>query len=103
MKLRSTIASGIVTGAVLVAIAVFSPALLDAQEARGTITGRVRDNRQGVIPGAKVKVTNSQMGVTVAVSTNEDGLYSVPLLIPGAYQILVEADGFKRALRDGVV
>lgn len=78
-----------------------SPAL--AQEARGTITGKVRDTNQSVLPGASVKITNVAMGTTVSLSTNDAGAYQAPYLLPGTYQITVEVKGFKKYVRDGVI
>ncbi len=81
----------------------FSPVAFFAQEARGTITGKVRDASQSVVPGASVKITNVAMGTTVSAETNDAGLYHAPYLIPGAYQITVEGKGFKKYVRDGVL
>jgi hypothetical protein len=77
-------------------------AQLPAQEARGTIVGQVTDPQNAVIPGASVVVTNTAMGTKLSVTTNEAGLYQASYLIPGLYQITVEAPGFKRSLRDNI-
>jgi len=79
------------------------PISLRAQEARGTISGTVMDANKAVIPGAVVTITNLAMGISISVQTNDRGNYVVPLLIPGSYRIVVEAGGFKRFIRDGVV
>ncbi len=81
----------------------FSPLSLRAQEARGTIAGTITDANNALIPGAVVGVTNVQMGTTVSAQTNDQGRYQVPYLIPGTYRIVVEASGFKRFIREGVV
>jgi hypothetical protein len=73
-----------------------------AQESRGSIVGRVTDASGAVIPGAAVEVTNQAMGTKLSLSTNEAGLYQASYLIPGAYQIVVQAPGFKKYVRDGV-
>jgi hypothetical protein len=36
------------------------------------------------------------------LTTNADGLFEAPYLLPGAYQIVVEASGFKKSIQDGV-
>jgi hypothetical protein len=71
-----------------------------AQEARGTITGTVRDSSKGVIPGASVTITNVAMGTTVPVTTNEIGWFQAAYLIPGTYRVGVELAGFKTFLRE---
>ncbi len=75
---------------------------LFAQEARGTIMGRVLDAAKAVIPAATVRVTNVDQGITTTVQTNDVGAYSAPFLNPGVYQITVEFSGFKKYIRDGV-
>lgn len=74
-----------------------------AQEARGAISGKITDSNQSVLPGAAVKITSVERGTSVSLQTNESGLYQAPYLLPGTYQIAVEAKGFKKYIRDGVV
>jgi hypothetical protein len=78
-------------------IAIAGPA--SAQEARGTITGTVRDTSKGVIPGVTVTITNIAMGTAVTAVTNESGVFNVPYLIPGAYRVEAELSGFKKYAR----
>jgi hypothetical protein len=75
---------------------------LSAQEARGTIVGRVTDGTDAVIADATVTVTNKAMGTAFPVKTTEAGVYTSTFLIPGIYQVSVEASGFKKAVRDNV-
>jgi len=58
---------------------------LHAQEARGTIVGRVTDPTGAAIPGATVTVTSKAMGTKQVITTNESGAYQAPYLIPGLY------------------
>ncbi len=73
-----------------------------AQEARGTVVGRILDPTGAVIPGATVQVVNKAMGTKLSVTTNEVGVYQAPYLIPGLYQLTFEAQGFKKAVRDDI-
>lgn len=68
-----------------------------------TLTGRVTDETDAVIPGAGITVINEATAASREVRTNESGYYTVPLLQPGAYQVLVEADGFATVNRTGIV
>jgi hypothetical protein len=77
-------------------------ATLHAQEARGTISGKVLDTNQASVPGAQVKITNVAMGTTVSVVTNDSGLFQAPYLLPGAYRVQVEIKGFKKYVREGI-
>ena len=60
----------------------------------GNISGTVQDST-GVIPGAVVKVTNVDTGVSQTLVTNVNGFYNAPLLNPGNYQVSVEMAGYK--------
>jgi len=72
------------------------------QETRGTIVGRVTDASGAYVPGATVQVTNKAMGTKVTLQTNQDGLYTAPLLLPGTYEVSGSATGFKTSVRDNV-
>src|SRR3954447_9846758 len=72
------------------------------QETRGTILGRVTDPTGAGIPNADVKIVNQAMGTTVALTSNAEGIYSAPLLLPGMYKITASARGFKTFVREGV-
>jgi hypothetical protein len=72
------------------------------QESRGRIIGQIVDGSGAVIPSAEVKVTNLATNVTVTATTNDEGSYSVPFLLPGEYRVTAERSGFKRYLQDGV-
>src|SRR5208282_2390283 len=86
----------------LLLLVVAAAELAWSQESRGTILGRITDASGSVVPGANVQVANKATGVTVPGSSNEDGNYFFPYLIPGVYQITVEKAGFKRSVRDGI-
>ncbi len=75
---------------------------VDAQEARGAITGTVVDASQGALPGATVTVTNVAMGTEAVATTNDAGVFNVPYLLPGTYRVTVDMPGFKRYVRDGL-
>ena len=64
----------------------------------GTIVGTVKDTTGGVIANAAVNVRNLETNASRRVQTNESGDYTVPLLPPGKYEIVVEGTGFRRAV-----
>jgi hypothetical protein len=75
---------------------------LRAQVAGGTISGTVTDSSGGVISNAQITITNLATGVTRDVTTNQDGFYSAPNLLPGTYEAKFTAQGFKAELRKGI-
>ena len=64
----------------------------------GTIVGTVRDNSGAVVTNAAVTVRNQETNAVRRVQTNETGDYTVPLLPPGKYEVIVESTGFRRAV-----
>ncbi|HEX8846383.1 MAG TPA: carboxypeptidase regulatory-like domain-containing protein [Pyrinomonadaceae bacterium] len=64
-----------------------------AQQGPGSIRGQVTDEFGGAVVGATVSVIN-QSGVEKTATTNEEGIYVVTGLAPGAYTVRVVASGF---------
>jgi hypothetical protein len=93
----------VIASMAFLAVLLLSPTAGLAQEARGTISGKVLDAGDAIIQGATVKVTNVAMGTSLTLRTNDNGFYQATYLIPGTYQIVVEASGFKRLVREGVL
>jgi hypothetical protein len=78
------------------------PARLSAQVVGATMSGTVSDTSGGVVPGANISVKNVATGITRATVTNGAGLYSVPNLQPGPYEITAAASGFNTDVRSGI-
>ena len=76
---------------------------LEGQTATGSILGAITDSTGAVVPGAAVTVTNKATGLVRAVTTNAQGLYSVPALQAGDYEVRVEMQGFRTTVRDAQV
>jgi Carboxypeptidase regulatory-like domain len=70
-----------------------SPAVV-AQQATAAINGVVKDQTGAAIPNARVDLTNVNTAVVRTTSTNSDGLYAFPSVLPGAYSLQVSASGF---------
>jgi Carboxypeptidase regulatory-like domain/TonB dependent receptor-like, beta-barrel len=71
-------------------------------QATGDITGTVSDPSGAVIPNAKVTATNPSTGVVNSTTSGSAGVYRIPNLNPGHYNIKIEAKGFKTAEQRGV-
>jgi Carboxypeptidase regulatory-like domain len=69
-----------------------------AQAVYGSISGTVTDPSGAVVPGATVTITDVDRKTTDTVTTNESGLYVKERLLPGNYEVKVEAQGFKQKL-----
>src|SRR5579875_617063 len=82
-------------------VAILSPPPSSAQ-VNGQITGLITDPSGAAVPSATVIVQNDQTGIVRKVTSNDSGVYLVPLLPPGSYTITVEAPGFQEVRRSGI-
>ncbi len=73
-----------------------------AQVSGGTIEGTVTDPSGSVVPQAKVEVRNAVTGVVRAVTSNAQGFYNVPNLVPGPYVVNATAPGFSKAVASNI-
>ncbi len=80
-------------------VAFASGSSLWAQINTGSIVGTVRDPQGAVIPGVSVYVTETRLGVTTDLVTNDAGVYVASGLRPGIYEVRVELTGFKTGTR----
>jgi hypothetical protein len=65
-----------------------------AQEVTATVTGTVTDTSGAAVVGAIVNVKSTERGVVYSATTNDVGLYRVPQLPVGTYEVKVEKAGF---------
>ncbi len=68
----------------------------------GEITGEVKDQSGAVVPGVPVTATNTETNASRTTNTNDAGVYSFPSLVPGPYQVKVEAPGFQPMVRTDI-
>ncbi len=69
----------------------------------GSISGVVTDASGAVISGAQVTATNTATGVKTAVTTDDKGFYSLPVLPVGTYDLEITQVGFKTYRKTGLV
>jgi len=87
--------------ACLVLCLLLLPCGLRAQGLSG-ITGTVTDASGAVVPDGKVTVTNNATNVVRTAVTTSQGTYFITDLIPGAYKVKVEKEGFQTAVLENV-
>ena len=76
---------------------------VSAQVAGGTLSGTITDPSGATVPQAKVAIKNVATGVERVVTTNTEGYYTTPNLLPGEYQVTVTAKGFNTEIKTGIV
>ena len=85
--------------ALAVALLACGATAAEAQQGTAEIRGQVIDPQRAVLPGVTVTVTNQETGFTRDTVTGADGVYFVSGLVPGAYEVTAELQGFKRFSR----
>src|ERR1041385_6087022 len=82
----------------LVLAAVFfiisSPQSLLAQSATATLSGTIEDQNGAIVPGVSVVIQNVGTSLKREATTSDSGLFTIPLLPPGTYTVMVRRDGF---------
>src|SRR5215471_9879998 len=76
---------------------------LVAQTFTATLNGRVLDPSSAAVSGAKVTIHNVGTNREQTMVTATDGSFVFPLLAAGQYALSVEATGFKKEVRSGIV
>lgn len=69
-----------------------------AQNPVGAIRGIITDQQGAVIQNAKITVTNKATGDVRKANSGDDGIYLVSALLPGQYEVKIEAQGFATQL-----
>ncbi len=66
------------------------------------VGGRVTDASGAAVPGVQVTIRSTANGTERQVRTNDTGLYTIPLLQPGGYDVMVRQQGFKPISQSGI-
>jgi carboxypeptidase family protein len=74
-----------------------------AQDIFGRIVGTITDSSGGMVPSAKVTITNEATQVARIVTGDKNGYYVADELPVGTYSLVVEKAGFKRSTKKGNV
>jgi len=86
-----------------IALLLLIPAALFAQSYHGEVRGLVADPSGSVLIGAKVTLIDESRKLTQDAVSDSSGQYAFTRVDPSTYQIVVEAAGFKRFSREGIV
>jgi len=81
----------------------FVPCFFAQTTGTATLVGTVTDSTGARVTAAKVVVVNTETSFVSNGVTSAEGDYYIPYLNPGNYRLTIEASGFKRYQRDGIV
>jgi hypothetical protein len=105
MKSKSTSSKklGVILGVFLVlAFCISTSVPAYAQLTGATLSGTITDASGGVIAGAQVSVKNTATGVLKDATTDSAGLYTLPNLPAGSYEVKITAKGFSSAVQSNL-
>src|SRR6202158_717112 len=86
---------------ILLVAALSAPPLV-AQTSSGSIAGSVRDAQDAAVPSAAVTLVEQRQGTRLTQTADDSGRFVFLQLLPGRYDITVEAPGFKRIERKDI-
>jgi hypothetical protein len=78
------------------------PRPAQAQAVGATLSGVVTDSSGAAIANATVSIKNEGTREVREQTTNGEGIYSAPNLIPGLYEVSVTAAGFKKVVQPAI-
>jgi protocatechuate 3,4-dioxygenase beta subunit len=70
------------------------PASALAQTNQATLSGTAVDGDGAVVPDVTITVSNIATGLKRRTTTNDEGVFRLPLLAPGAYSLQAQREGF---------
>lgn len=88
-------------GVLVLGLTIFSFA--QSQALNGQIEGFITDQAGAVVPNATVTAKNIETGAERKVTSDENGVYRMPLLPLGTYRVTVEAPNFKKYVQEGII
>jgi hypothetical protein len=81
---------------------VSSATRVSAQAVTANISGTVTDPSGAVIAGAQVLVKNTATGVTLSLTSNDQGRYNAPDLVVGPYEVRASKEGFQTVVQSNI-
>ncbi len=88
-------------GRIAAVLLLASPMLL-AQSQNASLEGQVIDKSSAAVPQAQVTITNAERKVNSTVTSDNEGRFAFPNLVPGNYDLNVVAQGFRTYVQSGI-
>jgi hypothetical protein len=74
-----------------------------SQTFNARISGTVTDSSGAPVPRATVTSRNIDQNIKKSAASDDSGIYSIPLLLPGNYEVTVEAKGLQTQIRKDIL
>lgn len=69
----------------------------------GSLSGIIQDSQGNAVVSAKVTISEPAKGLQIDTTTSGEGTFTFPTLQPGTYTVTIEAPGFKKYVKTGIV
>ncbi len=86
----------------LILIGLSTVGFAQSQALNGQIEGVVTDANGASVPNASITAKNIETGTERKTTSDENGVYRLPLLPLGTYQVTVEVANFKKYVQSGI-
>ncbi len=86
----------------LLALTIFCAIPVSAQQINGTLSGRVLNEREEVIPGAFITIESTELSFKRVTTSNEEGYFIVLNLQVGTYKVTIKATGFGDFMQENI-
>ena len=86
----------------VVLLLILAAALSFGQTANGQLTGIISDSSGAVIAGINVVATAKDTGIVLSGTTSQTGLYTIPQMPVGRYEVTITQSGFKTFKKEDV-
>jgi hypothetical protein len=90
-----TLACCLLPALLVLVICLSRPEPASGQQVTAAITGKITDPSTTPIAGAKIEVKDIERGTVWATESNLEGIYSLPRIPVGSYEVRVEVTGFQ--------
>jgi hypothetical protein len=101
VKELEQIARGLVV-CVALTLVVLASQPIRAQVAGANLSGTVTDVSGAAVPNANISIKNTATGIARDITSDSNGFYSAPNLLPGNYDVTVSASGFSTSVQTGL-
>src|SRR5580704_154294 len=103
VSMKSATAIGFsVAATLLLLIAIWMPQPSNGQQVMAAFTGKITDPSGAAVPDAKVTAVDNERGTMLTTTTSGNGIYDLPQVPIGNYNIKVERMGFQAAQESNV-
>jgi hypothetical protein len=79
------------------------PSAASAQSESASVSGRITDQTNAIVPDVEVELRNADTGVTQVTKTNGEGFYAFPYVKPGNYIMSVRKESFRTVSVTGMI